>query len=174
MTSNGSPTAVWLRSAPVTRAATTIGPHGMGKDARRISPHAPASIRSGRAQGFRLSAPVTLGSRGSGQPANTPKSNTRVHQSVVSDLSRTAGIRRQRHSVGAYKASMPEHFGTLSRTIQNCARQAVITYLPDPPGSTFTVPRSCSLVRPTATMCARTAGWGHGTAGGLPASDGMS
>lgn len=33
--------------------------------------------------GVQTIRPITLGSRGSGQPANTPKSNTRVHQSVV-------------------------------------------------------------------------------------------
>jgi hypothetical protein len=31
--------------------------------------------------GVQTIRPITLGSRGSGQPANTPKSNTRVHQS---------------------------------------------------------------------------------------------
>jgi hypothetical protein len=34
--------------------------------------------------GVQTIRPITLGSRGSGQPANTPKSNTRVHQSAGS------------------------------------------------------------------------------------------
>ena len=62
-----------------------------GKDARRISPHVPARIRSGRAQGFRLSALSHSVAAAQVSSANTPKSNTRVHQSPGTRPQRNPG-----------------------------------------------------------------------------------
>ena len=51
--------------------------------------HRPAFVQDARRGSD--SPPITLGSRGSGQPANTPKSNTRVHQSAGSRPQRNPG-----------------------------------------------------------------------------------
>jgi hypothetical protein len=60
-----------------------------GKDAPNIATR--TGQNSFRTRRGSDSPPITLGSRGSGQPANTPRSNTRVHQSAGSRPQRNPG-----------------------------------------------------------------------------------
>jgi hypothetical protein len=65
-----------------------FSPHGMWQGrAEYRRTHRPVFVQEARTGSD--SPPITLGSRGSGQLANIPRSNTRVHQSP--------GIRTQRH-----------------------------------------------------------------------------